>query len=177
MLQTAFAVKKACYQLHLANEKIAINQETLKLLADLETIARAQNEAGKVTLQDVLRAEIEQERLATSIKNLKVGIQTLDLLAVAGDKLRLILNRANSKVHLDVADVERALGVTAEFHVPSDIAVPQAVNRGVPIVIDRPRSPAAQALIALAARVASAARPERESQQQPRSRRMWRRSA
>ncbi len=51
VLQTAFAVKKAYYQLHLANAKIAINQETLKLLADLETIARAQNEAGKVTLR------------------------------------------------------------------------------------------------------------------------------
>ena len=29
-----------------------------------------------------------------SIKNLKVGIQTLDLLALAGPKLRLVLNRA-----------------------------------------------------------------------------------
>ena len=71
VLQTAFAVKKAYYQLHLVNGKIAVNQETLKLLADLEQIARAQNEAGKVTLQDVLRTQIEQERLATAIKNLK----------------------------------------------------------------------------------------------------------
>jgi outer membrane protein TolC len=71
VLQAAFAVKKAYYQLYLANAKIAVNQETLKLLADLETIARAQNEAGKVTLQDVLRAQIEQERLVTTIRNLK----------------------------------------------------------------------------------------------------------
>jgi cobalt-zinc-cadmium efflux system outer membrane protein len=71
VLRTAFAVKKAYYQLHLVNAKIAINQETIKLLVDLEQIARAQNEAGKVTLQDVLRAQIEQERLVTAIKNLK----------------------------------------------------------------------------------------------------------
>jgi outer membrane protein, heavy metal efflux system len=71
VLQTAFAVKKAYYQLHLVNGKIAVNQETLKLLADLEQIARAQTEAGKVTLQDVLRTQIEQERLATAIKNLR----------------------------------------------------------------------------------------------------------
>ena len=85
-----------------------------------------------------------------SIKNLKVGIQTLDLLSLAGRKLHLVLNRANAKVHLDIADVERALGVTAEFRIPSDIAIPQAVNRGVPVVLDKPRSPAALALGELA---------------------------
>jgi pilus assembly protein CpaE len=87
-----------------------------------------------------------------SIKNLKVGIQTLDLLSVAGEKLHLVMNRANARVHLDIADVERALGVTAEFRIPSDIAIPQAVNRGVPVVLDKPRAPAALALRALADR-------------------------
>jgi pilus assembly protein CpaE len=85
-----------------------------------------------------------------SIKNLKVGIQTLDLLAVAGSKLRLVLNRANAKVNLDIGDVERALGVPADFRVPSDISVPQAVNRGIPVVIDKPKSAAGAALIAIA---------------------------
>jgi pilus assembly protein CpaE len=85
-----------------------------------------------------------------SIKNLKVGIQTLDLLSLAGGKLKLILNRANARVHLDVSDVERALGVSAQYRVPSDIAIPQAVNRGVPVVLDKPRAPAAQALRAVA---------------------------
>ena len=62
-LQTAFAVKQAYYQLWFLDEKIRINRETLDLLADLEKIARAQNEVGKVTLQDVYRAQIEQDRL------------------------------------------------------------------------------------------------------------------
>jgi pilus assembly protein CpaE len=85
-----------------------------------------------------------------SIKNLKVGIQTLDLLALAGSKIRLILNRANAKVNLDVNDVERALGVPADYRVPSDISVPQAVNRGIPVVLDKPKSAAGSALIAIA---------------------------
>src|SRR3954454_9675662 len=85
-----------------------------------------------------------------SIKNLKVGIQTLDLLAIAGPKIRLVLNRANAKVNLDIGDAERALGVPADFRVPSDISVPQAVNRGIPVVLDKPRSPAGSALIAIA---------------------------
>ena len=43
----------------------------MTLLVELEQIARGQNEAGKVTLQDVLRAQIEQERLRTEISNLE----------------------------------------------------------------------------------------------------------
>ena len=81
-----------------------------------------------------------------SIKNLKVGIQTLDLLSLAGDKLSLILNRANAKVNLELADVERALGMSTDFRIPSDIAVPQAVNRGIPVILDRPKSNAGIAL-------------------------------
>jgi pilus assembly protein CpaE len=80
-----------------------------------------------------------------SVKNLKVGIQTLDLLSLAGERVKLVLNRANAQVRLDVAEVERALSLKTSFQVPSDVAVPQAVNRGVPVIIDNPRSPAARA--------------------------------
>jgi pilus assembly protein CpaE len=99
-----------------------------------------------------------------SIKNLKVGIQTLDLLAVAGGKLKLVLNRANARVHLDVSDVERALGVDARFRIPSDIAIPQAVNRGVPVVLDKPRAPAALALRGIAETLLADAEAEAEAE-------------
>ena len=110
-----------------------------------------------------------------SIKNLKVGMQTLDLLSLAGNKLHLVMNRANARVHLDIADVERALGITAEFRIPSDIAIPQAVNRGVPVVLDKPRAPAALALRALADRYSPAVAPspaEADTPPEPR-RRGW----
>lgn len=71
VLESAFAVKRAYYQLYFLAHKIRVNQETLGLLADLEKLARAQNEVGKVTLQDVLRAQIEQDRLRTEIANLE----------------------------------------------------------------------------------------------------------
>jgi pilus assembly protein CpaE len=114
-----------------------------------------------------------------SIKNLKVGIQTLDLLAIAGGKLRLVLNRANARVHLDVSDVERALGVPAEFRIPSDIAIPQSVNRGVPVVLDKPRAPAALALRNVAESFLTAAAADVEAVPEPVSeaenrRRRWR---
>lgn len=71
VLTSAFNVKRAYYQLYFLAEKIRVNRETLKLLSDLEATARAQNAAGKVTLQDVLRAQIEQDSLKTEIANLE----------------------------------------------------------------------------------------------------------
>jgi pilus assembly protein CpaE len=112
-----------------------------------------------------------------SIKNLKVGIQTLGLLDLAGSKLRLVLNRANAKVNLDIADVERAIGLPVQFRIPSDIAVPQAVNRGVPVILDKPRSAAALALSELADSFLGAEAHEAEpaAENEPR-RRAWRRT-
>jgi pilus assembly protein CpaE len=81
-----------------------------------------------------------------SIKNLKIGIQTLDLNAIAGSKLRLVLNHANAKVKLDVKEIEHVLGLSADFAVPDDLSVPVSVNTGVPVLLDDPKSPVARAL-------------------------------
>jgi len=70
VLQTAFEVKRPYYQLYFLNARLRVNRETLTLLGQLEQIARGQVESGKATLQDVLRAQIEQERLRTEIVNL-----------------------------------------------------------------------------------------------------------
>ena len=85
-----------------------------------------------------------------NIKNVKIGLQTLRLLNTPMEKLHLILNRANSKVKLDVTEVERTLQVSADILIPSDIVVPQSVNRGVPVVQSSPRSGVAKALEELA---------------------------
>lgn len=71
VLQIAFALKQAYFQLWFLDQKIEINRQTLDLLANLEKIARAQNESGKVTLQDVYRAQIERDQLATELANLE----------------------------------------------------------------------------------------------------------
>jgi outer membrane protein TolC len=71
VLQTAFAVGKSYYPLHYLDSRLEVNRQTLTLLAGLETLARAQNEVGRGTLQDVLRAQIEQEKLKTDTANLE----------------------------------------------------------------------------------------------------------
>jgi len=85
-----------------------------------------------------------------NIKNVKIGLQTLRLLNTPMEKLRLILNRANSKVKLDVSEVERTLAVKAEALIPSDIVVPQAVNKGEPVVLSAPKSNVSKSLEKLA---------------------------
>ena len=70
-LQSAYAVQSAYYRLYFLDERIRVNRDTLTLLTDLAKLARAQNEVGKATLQDVLRAQIEQDRVETEIANLE----------------------------------------------------------------------------------------------------------
>jgi pilus assembly protein CpaE len=85
-----------------------------------------------------------------SIKNLKIGMQQLDLQAIAGPKLKLVLNHANAKVKLDVKEIERVLGLSANFPVPDDLAVPMSVNAGRPVVVDEPKAPVSRALDCIA---------------------------
>jgi outer membrane protein TolC len=77
VLQTAYDVKRGYYQLWFLNEKIRVDGEMLRLLSELERIARAQNETGQATLQDVYRAQIEEDRLTAEIANLEDSRQPL----------------------------------------------------------------------------------------------------
>lgn len=70
VLQAAYAVKKAYYELHFLDARIGVNREMQQLMGEVEQLARSRNEVGKVSLQDVLRAQMEQERLDTAIVNL-----------------------------------------------------------------------------------------------------------
>ncbi len=77
VLQTAFDLKSSFYNLHFLEDKIRINRQMLGLLRDLALIARTQNEVGKGTLQDVYRAQIEQDKLKTELTNLDDSRQPL----------------------------------------------------------------------------------------------------
>jgi pilus assembly protein CpaE len=85
-----------------------------------------------------------------NIKNVKIGLQTLRLLNTPMEKLRLVLNRANSKVKLDVSEVEKTLQVQADSLKKSDVVVPQSVNKGEPVVLSSPRSSVTKSLQQLA---------------------------
>jgi pilus assembly protein CpaE len=71
-----------------------------------------------------------------TLKNLRLALQTLELLSFPKSRINIVLNRSNSKVGMKQNEVEGALGMKVRFEVPSDRAVPVAVNRGKPVVLD-----------------------------------------
>ena len=73
-------------------------------------------------------------------------LERLDIVRLTSEKLMLVLNRSNSKVKLDIGEVERTLQVKADALIPSDVLVPQSVNKGVPVVLHAPKSSVAKAL-------------------------------
>ena len=79
-----------------------------------------------------------------AIKNVKLTMQTLDLLHYPKERRHLVLNRSGSKVGLKPQEVERALDMKVEFEVPVDREVAVAVNRGVPIAALGAASPASR---------------------------------
>src|SRR3954462_5590617 len=74
-----------------------------------------------------------------ALKNLKLTLETMDLLNYPRDRWRLVLNRADSKVGLAIHEVEKSLRTPTAGQIPSSRDVPAAINRGVPIVLDDPR--------------------------------------
>jgi pilus assembly protein CpaE len=81
-----------------------------------------------------------------ALKNLKVTMETLDLLGNQRDRWRIVLNRADAKVGLSVSEVEKTLNAGISAQVPSSRAVPASINRGVPIVLDEPNHAVSQAI-------------------------------
>ena len=73
-----------------------------------------------------------------ALKNLKLTLEMLELLGYSRDRQRVVLNRADAKVGLTVDDAQKALNAPIALQVPSSAAVPTAINRGVPIVLDQP---------------------------------------
>jgi pilus assembly protein CpaE len=81
-----------------------------------------------------------------ALKNLKLTLETLELLNYPREKWRVVLNRADSKVGLALSEVEKTLRVPISAHIPSSREVPAAVNRGVPLMQDSPNHPVSAAV-------------------------------
>lgn len=81
-----------------------------------------------------------------ALKNLKLTLETLDLLNYPRDRWRVVLNRADSKVGLQLSEVEKTLRVPIAAQIPSSRSVPASINRGVPIVLDEPNHPVSLAI-------------------------------
>ena len=85
-----------------------------------------------------------------SLKNTKLGLDTLDLMGYPSDRIRLVLNRADSRVGITQEDVVQVIGRKPDVMVPSDREIPRSVNEGMPIVAAKSHSNAAKAFNRLA---------------------------
>jgi pilus assembly protein CpaE len=88
---------------------------------------------------------------ALSLKNTKLGLETLELMGVPGNRIKLVLNRAKTRVGISDEDVEAITDRKPDILVPSDRDIPRSVNEGNPIITYKPQSEAAEAFRRLAA--------------------------
>jgi pilus assembly protein CpaE len=95
-----------------------------------------------------------------SLKNTKLGLETLELMGYNSGHISLVLNRADTKVGITHEDVEAIIGRPPEVLVPSDRQIPISINDGTPIVIREERSEAARAFHRLAESYARAEQEE-----------------
>lgn len=89
-------------------------------------------------------------RDALSLKNARLGIQTLDLMGYDNTRIKVVLNRSNSNVGITDEDVVAILGREPDILVPSHRDVVRSVNEGSPVVMSQPQSEMADAFEALA---------------------------
>jgi pilus assembly protein CpaE len=87
---------------------------------------------------------------AFSLKDTKLGLETIDLMGYDPAAIRIVLNRADSHVGIGLNDVKAILGRAPDVLVPSDRDIPRSVTEGVPIITSSPRSDAAKAYLELA---------------------------
>lgn len=91
-----------------------------------------------------------------SIKSVKVSLATLAQLGIPRERLRLVLNRADSRVGLHLSEVEKSLGTRIDVALPSSRDVPLSINQGLPLAIHNRRSPMIKALEDLARMIVGA---------------------
>src|SRR3954451_11316472 len=85
-----------------------------------------------------------------TLKNVKVAVETLDLLNFPKSQRHLILNRADDKVGLTADKVESTLGMPISAAIPTSSQVAHATNSGEPIISAQRKHAVSQAITALA---------------------------
>jgi len=86
-----------------------------------------------------------------SLKNLRLSLDTLDMLGYSRDSRAVVLNRADSNVGLSVEEVERVAKTGLAVRVPSSADVPTSINRGTPLAAAQPDHRVSLAIRRLAA--------------------------
>ncbi|MBS4021934.1 MAG: response regulator [Dethiobacter sp.] len=103
----------------------------------------------------------------STIKNAKSSLNILDSLNYR-EKIRVVLNRCDQDLGVDVADLEKGLEIVVSHQIPSDerTAV-SAINKGVPVVLSNSSSELAKSFRRMSERMVSGKRLPQEKQNKP----------
>ena len=72
-----------------------------------------------------------------TIKNMKIGSDTLRTLGYDSEKIRLVLNRSNAKTRIGIEDVQKLLKQEFYYVIPNDFqAASQSIIDGKPLVLE-----------------------------------------
>jgi pilus assembly protein CpaE len=89
----------------------------------------------------------------SSVRDTKLGLARLNAWNVPMEKVKLILNRGARADGFQVADLETTLERPVFWELPRDKEVGRSVQLGRPIVIEKPGTPAARNIMALASAI------------------------
>jgi len=93
----------------------------------------------------------------TSLKNVRIGLETIDRLGFSRDRVSIVANRLGAPGGVARREMEEALEAEMTFELPDDPAVPAALNRAVPAVLADKNGRFARAVTALAETLFAAA--------------------
>lgn len=101
----------------------------------------------------------------TSLKNVRIGLETIDRLGFARERVSLVANRIGAAGAVDREDIELALNARIAFELPDDPHVPAAVNRALPVVVADESSPFSRAIAELLPSVFPARAPNEQARE------------
>ncbi|MFA9428637.1 CpaE family protein [Egicoccus sp. AB-alg2] len=84
-----------------------------------------------------------------SVRSLRKEVDALEQLGMTHQRRHFVINRADSKVGLDIKDVEATVGQPVDVAVSSSRVVPLSMNQGSPVVESEPRSQVAKQFTSL----------------------------
>ena len=91
-----------------------------------------------------------------TLKNVKVALETLEMLDIARDHRHLLLNRADDNVGLGAERVESILGMPVSSMVSTSMDIAAATNAGQPLMSQDPNHPFSSTLREFSTRLTGA---------------------
>jgi len=121
-----------------------------------------------VTLEHVTDAVFVTNMGVPSLRAMRTEFELLTKLGLMPGNRHIVVNQSDKNSGLTIKDVENIIGAPIDIEVPKSSAVLLASNRGVPLIHDDVRDPAAKAIRSIVLRIAPDAFPKRSKIQRRR---------